>query len=104
MPSCELPANLITASEILETFEPPEGAVRVDAASLIKSPAFILRKKHQISEKPLVLIQMHVKWSVSLTIWGVKPRFEYFCRATLTRKSFTLSRLKVPALRQYLER
>src|SRR5688572_27416183 len=37
MPSCELPANRMTASEILETFEVPAGAaVRIDAESLIK--------------------------------------------------------------------
>jgi hypothetical protein len=37
----------MTASEIFETFDPPAGAVRVDAVSLIKKVLLLLRKKHQ---------------------------------------------------------
>src|SRR5687768_18391237 len=47
MPSWELPARRMTASEILETLEPPlpVDVVRVDAASLIK--VLFLTKKEQ---------------------------------------------------------
>src|SRR5688572_10278926 len=83
IPSWELPAKRMTASEILETLEPPlpVGAVRVDATSLIKV-LFLTQKASNVRKRSA----RWMRYACEITrenrvrpgVWGVKLRLGLF--------------------------